>query len=70
LAKLTCRSGEIEDWQENNLVIDRGDGSPLNPDTLSSRWAGFLRRAVIWSMNSQVRLHPGWLAMYDESRSA
>jgi hypothetical protein len=29
-----------EAWCENDLVIDRGDGSPLNPDTLSSGWWG------------------------------
>jgi integrase len=31
-------------WQENDLVIDRGDGRPRNPDTLSSGWAIFVRR--------------------------
>jgi integrase len=36
-----------EAWCENDLVIDRGDGSPLNPGTLSSGWSGFLRRAGI-----------------------
>ncbi|OFW72092.1 MAG: hypothetical protein A2Y55_12560 [Actinobacteria bacterium RBG_16_68_12] len=40
-------------WAENDLVIDRGDGSPLNPDTLSSGWAGFLRRAGL----PHVRFH-------------
>jgi integrase len=32
-----------EDWQEEGLVIDRGDGAPLNPDTLSTGWARHLR---------------------------
>ena len=40
-------------WREDNLLIDRGDGSPLNPDTLSSGWAGFLRRAGL----PHVRFH-------------
>src|SRR5205085_8207704 len=31
-------------WRELGLVIDRGDGAPLNPDTLSAGWARFLRR--------------------------
>lgn len=40
-------------WRENDLVIDRGDGTPLNPDTLSSAWRGFLRRAGL----PHVRFH-------------
>jgi integrase len=31
-------------WQEHGLVVDRGDGAPLNPDTLSTGWARRLRR--------------------------
>lgn len=31
-------------WQELGLLIDRGDGGPVNPDTLSAGWARFLRR--------------------------
>jgi integrase len=31
-------------WRELGLVIDRGDGAPLNPDTLSAGWARFLGR--------------------------
>ena len=31
-------------WVKSDLVIDRGDGRPLNPDTLSSGWATFVRR--------------------------
>jgi integrase len=30
-------------WEEHGLVIDRGDGRPVNPDTLSSAWARRLR---------------------------
>jgi integrase len=30
-------------WREHDLVVDSGDGSPLNPDTLSSGWTRFLR---------------------------
>ena len=40
-------------WSENDLVIDRGDGSALNPDTLSSGWARFLSRAGL----PHVRFH-------------
>jgi integrase len=31
-------------WQDLDLVVDRGDGGYLNPDTLSSGWATFCRR--------------------------
>lgn len=31
-------------WTEQELVIDRGDGRPINPDTLSTGWARHLRR--------------------------
>ncbi len=30
-------------WEEEGLVIDRGDGAALNPDTLSTGWARHLR---------------------------
>ena len=30
-------------WQENGLVVDRGDGAPVNPDSLSSGWRRFLK---------------------------
>jgi integrase len=40
-------------WSENDLVIDRGDGSALNPDTLSAGWARFLRLAGL----PHVRFH-------------
>ncbi len=32
-------------WVDLNLVIDAGDGSPVNPDTMSSRWNRFLKRS-------------------------
>jgi integrase len=32
------------EWTDLDLVIDRGDGSPLNPDTMSSAWRGLVRR--------------------------
>jgi integrase len=31
-------------WEEHGLLIDRGDGQPLNPDTLSAGWARHLRQ--------------------------
>jgi integrase len=40
-------------WQELDLVVDRGDGRPLNPDTLSTGWARHLRRAKL----PPVRFH-------------
>lgn len=46
--RTTCPS-----WKELDLVIDRGDGGPLNPDTLSSRWRKFLLRNKL----PHVRFH-------------
>jgi len=40
-------------WRELGLLIDRGDGAPLNPDTLSAGWARFLRRHRL----PKVRFH-------------
>jgi integrase len=37
------RDATGERWVETDLVLDRGDGRPWNPDTLSTRWAAFLR---------------------------
>ena len=31
-------------WTELDLIIDRGDGNPINPDTLSTGWARRLRK--------------------------
>jgi integrase len=41
------------DWVESGLVVDRGDGGPMNPDTLSAGWARFLRQREL----PQVRFH-------------
>jgi len=40
-------------WEDLDLVVDRGDGGPLNPDTLSSRWRKFLSRSGL----PHVRFH-------------
>ena len=40
-------------WVGTDLVIDRGDGRPLNPDTLSSGWATFVRKHAL----PPVRFH-------------
>ena len=42
-----------DDWIETDLVLDRGDGRPWNPDTLSTRWAAFLRSSGL----PRVRFH-------------
>jgi integrase len=34
-------------WIEHDLVVDRGDGRPVNPDTLSSGWAIFVRKRAL-----------------------
>jgi integrase len=47
------RNADIEGWTNTDLVIDRGDGNPVNPDTLSAGWARFLRRHGF----PQVRFH-------------
>jgi integrase len=44
LAAQAARRSLAADWQEQGLLIDRGDGRPLNPDTLSAGWARHLRR--------------------------
>jgi integrase len=38
------RDADPGSWADTDLVIDRGDGTPVNPDTLSAGWARFLRR--------------------------
>lgn len=40
-------------WEEHDLVVDRGDGRPVNPDTLSSGWYRFCRKRSL----PQVRFH-------------
>jgi integrase len=52
-AEQARRRSESRGWQDLDLVIDRGDGGPLNPDTLSSRWRLFLRRSGL----PHVRFH-------------
>jgi integrase len=47
------RRGEAKHWSDLDLVIDRGDGEPVNPDTLSSRWRQFLARSGL----PHVRFH-------------
>jgi integrase len=37
------RRGAVERWEENGLVIDRGDGRPRHPDTVSAGWSRFVR---------------------------
>jgi integrase len=44
LADQATRRAGAAAWQEQGLLIDRGDGRPLNPDTLSAGWARHLRR--------------------------
>src|SRR5439155_8334992 len=37
------RRGELGGaWSDEDLVVDAGDGSPLNPGTLSAGWVRFL----------------------------
>jgi integrase len=47
------RRSRTQAWQDLDLVIERGDGSPLNPDTLSSRWRLFLKHSGL----PHVRFH-------------
>ena len=50
----TRRRDQVGDrWQENGLLIDRGDGEPVNPDTLSTGWARQLRKHGL----PRVRFH-------------
>src|SRR4051812_12880313 len=37
------RRDAADQWEETGLVIDRGDGGPRNPDTLSSGWSQYVR---------------------------
>src|SRR5712691_6332825 len=38
------RKAEAQAWQDLDLVVDRGDGGPCNPDSVSARWHGVCRR--------------------------
>jgi integrase len=40
-------------WVDLDLVIDAGNGRPLNPDTLSSGWYRFLKRSGL----PHIRFH-------------
>ena len=47
------RDSLAEGWIETGLLIDRGDGDMLNPDTLSAGWARLLRKRKL----PPVRFH-------------
>jgi integrase len=47
------RREHAENWSEHDLVIDRGDGRPRHPDTLSSGWHTFVKRRGL----PHVRFH-------------
>jgi len=49
----TLRRSTGRSWAELDLVNDRGDGGPLNPNTLSSRWRLFLKQSGL----PHVRFH-------------
>ncbi len=49
----SLRRSEAHAWADLDLVIDRGDGGPLNPGTLSSRWRLFLKSSGL----PHVRFH-------------
>jgi len=40
-------------WQETDLIMDRGDGGPVNPDSLSAGWGRLLRKRGL----PRVRFH-------------
>jgi integrase len=40
----SARSRRGASWQESDLVVSRGDGSPVHPDSLSSAWRRLLRK--------------------------
>lgn len=47
------RDADVAGWADTGLVIDRGDGNPVNPDTFSAGWARVLRRQGL----PRVRFH-------------
>jgi integrase len=47
------RAASGAEWEDHRVVVDRGDGRPLNPDTLSTGWARHLRRQKL----PPVRFH-------------
>lgn len=38
------RNAKCADWKETDLVVTREDGSPVNPDSLSSAWRRLIRK--------------------------
>jgi integrase len=38
------RAALAEHWHQTDLIVERGDGGPLNPDTLTSTWRRFIRK--------------------------
>jgi integrase len=49
----SARREQSKAWQDHGLLIERGDGRPLNPDTLSAGWARHLRSKHL----PRVRFH-------------
>jgi integrase len=47
------RAALADRWQHTDLIVDRGDGGPLHPDTLSSAWRRFIRDHRL----PHIRLH-------------
>src|SRR5439155_16528821 len=47
------RRAGCSSWRDLDLVVDSGEGGPLHPDTLSSRWRKFLAKADL----PHVRFH-------------
>ena len=37
------RTALADQWHDTDLIIDRGDGGPFNPNTLTSHWIRFVR---------------------------
>ena len=52
-AQTTRRDQHGDAWADLDLIIDRGDGNPINPDTLSTGWARRLRQHEL----PKVRFH-------------
>lgn len=38
----TRRANQPDTWTDHQLIVDRGDGNPINPDSLSSAWRRFI----------------------------
>lgn len=48
-----ARKASCTTWVDHDLVIDRKDGRPMNPDTLSSGWYRFCRKSDL----PHIRFH-------------